>query len=83
MPAVPRQSVSIEDFRASARQLTTCADGLAAAAIKRFGRVLGVIPRYSRDEMARIWKPENRYQKLLDIELAVCQAWTERGFIPS
>ncbi|MEW6529407.1 MAG: adenylosuccinate lyase [Thermodesulfobacteriota bacterium] len=42
-----------------------------------------MIPRYSREEMARIWKPENRYRKWLDIELAVCQAWTERGFIPS
>jgi len=32
--------------------------------------------------MARIWEPKNRYQKWLDIELAVCEAWTERGFIP-
>lgn len=32
--------------------------------------------------MARIWEPKNRYQKWLDIELAVCEAWTERGLIP-
>lgn len=32
--------------------------------------------------MARIWEPRNRYQKWLDIELAVCEAWTERGLIP-
>ncbi len=32
--------------------------------------------------MGRIWEPKNRYQKWLDIELAVCEAWTERGVIP-
>jgi len=32
--------------------------------------------------MAGIWEPENRYRKWLDIELAVCQAWTDRGLIP-
>ncbi len=32
--------------------------------------------------MARIWEPKNRYHKWLDIELAVCEAWTERGLIP-
>lgn len=41
-----------------------------------------MIARYSRKEMARIWEPENRYRKWLDIELAVCEAWTERGAIP-
>ncbi|HMK36877.1 MAG TPA: adenylosuccinate lyase [Desulfomonilaceae bacterium] len=41
-----------------------------------------MIPRYSRQEMARIWEPKNRYQKWLDIELAVCEAWTKRGIIP-
>jgi adenylosuccinate lyase len=33
--------------------------------------------------MGRIWKPKNRYQKWLDIEIAVCEAWTERGLIPA
>jgi adenylosuccinate lyase len=32
--------------------------------------------------MARIWEPAYRYRKWLDIELAVCEAWTERGAIP-
>ncbi|MCA1961386.1 MAG: adenylosuccinate lyase [Desulfomonile sp.] len=41
-----------------------------------------LIPRYSREEMARIWQPHNRYRKWLDVELAVCEAWTERGQIP-
>ncbi|MGC9029767.1 MAG: adenylosuccinate lyase, partial [Desulfomonilaceae bacterium] len=41
-----------------------------------------MIPRYTRQEMARIWEPRNRFQKWLEIELAVCEAWTERGVIP-
>lgn len=41
-----------------------------------------MIPRYSREEMARIWQPRNRYRKWLDVELAVCEAWAERGQIP-
>jgi len=32
--------------------------------------------------MGKIWEPSNRYRKWLDIELAVCEAWTERGVIP-
>jgi adenylosuccinate lyase len=32
--------------------------------------------------MEDIWKPENRFQKWLEIELAVCEAWTKRGIIP-
>ena len=26
----------------------------------------------------RIWTPENRYAKWLDVEIAVCEAWAER-----
>jgi len=33
-------------------------------------------------QMGAIWEPRNRYQKWLDIELAVCEAWAERGVIP-
>jgi adenylosuccinate lyase len=42
-----------------------------------------LIPRYTRQEMGKIWEPANRYRKWLEIELAVCEAWTERGIIPS
>ncbi len=41
-----------------------------------------MIPRYTREQMGKIWQPANRYQKWLDIELAVCEAWTERGLVP-
>ncbi len=41
-----------------------------------------MIPRYSRPEMAKIWEPENRYQKWLDVEIAACEAWAKKGKIP-
>ena len=41
-----------------------------------------MIPRYSRPEMAKIWEPENRYQKWLDVEIAACEAWAKKGEIP-
>ena len=41
-----------------------------------------MIPRYSRDKMAAIWGPENRYRKWLDIEILACEAMAERGEIP-
>ena len=41
-----------------------------------------MIERYSRPEMARIWEPENRFKKWLDIEIAACEIWTRLGKIP-
>jgi adenylosuccinate lyase len=41
-----------------------------------------VIERYSRPEMTRIWEPENRYQKWLEIELYACEAHAQLGNIP-
>ncbi|MBI4962983.1 MAG: adenylosuccinate lyase [Desulfomonile tiedjei] len=41
-----------------------------------------MVPRYTRAEMGKIWEPSNRYRKWLDIELAVCEAWADRGVIP-
>ncbi|BCB97315.1 adenylosuccinate lyase [Dissulfurispira thermophila] len=41
-----------------------------------------MIPRYTRTEMGRLWEPENRFQKWLDVEIAVCEAWAELGEIP-
>ena len=48
----------------------------------RRGRDTELIPRYTREAMAKIWEPENRYRKWLDIEIAVCEAWAEKGVIP-
>ncbi len=41
-----------------------------------------MIRRYTRREMGSIWTEKNRYQKWLDVELAVCEAWQELGEIP-
>lgn len=32
--------------------------------------------------MARIWEPENKFQKWLDVEIAACEAWARLGEIP-
>ena len=32
--------------------------------------------------MKRVWSDENKYQKWLDVELAVSEAWAEEGVIP-
>ena len=41
-----------------------------------------MIDRYSRPEMKRVWADENKYEKWLRVELAVCEAWAEEGVIP-
>ena len=41
-----------------------------------------MIERYTRPEMGRIWSEQNKYDKWLRVELAVCEAWAERGAIP-
>ncbi len=41
-----------------------------------------MIRRYTRQAMERIWSDENRYQKWLDVEIAVCEAWASLGKVP-
>ena len=41
-----------------------------------------MIPRYSREIMTKIWSPENRYQKWLDVEILSCEAMAKLGKIP-
>ena len=41
-----------------------------------------MIDRYSRPAMKQVWSDENKYRMWLDVELAVCEAWTEVGVIP-
>jgi adenylosuccinate lyase len=41
-----------------------------------------MIERYSRPEMKRVWSDENKFDKWLDVEIAVCDAWAETGVIP-
>lgn len=41
-----------------------------------------MIERYTRPEMGQIWTDQNRYQKWLEVELAVCETWSKLGEIP-
>src|ERR1051325_6218119 len=41
-----------------------------------------MIPRYTRPKMGRIWEDENKYQRWLDVELAVVETLAEFGIIP-
>lgn len=41
-----------------------------------------MIERYSTDIMKKIWSDQNKYQVWLDVEIAVCKAWSEKGIIP-
>ena len=41
-----------------------------------------MIERYSRPEMKRVWSEENKFNKWLDVEIAVCDAWSELGAVP-
>ena len=41
-----------------------------------------MIERYSREEMAKIWTLESKFQYYLNVEIAVCEAYAELGEIP-
>src|SRR5207247_1382245 len=41
-----------------------------------------MIPRYTRLEMGRIWEDHSKFQRWLDVELAVTETLSEEGIIP-
>jgi adenylosuccinate lyase len=41
-----------------------------------------MIERYSRPQMKRVWSEESKFDKWLQVEIAVCEAWAELGAIP-
>ena len=41
-----------------------------------------MIPRYTREEMDRVWSDANRFQKWLDVELAAADTLAEAGQVP-
>lgn len=41
-----------------------------------------MISRYTRPEMGKLWEQQSKFQKWLDVEIAVCEAWAEMGEIP-
>jgi len=42
-----------------------------------------MIQRYSRAEMTKCWNDQHRFQAWLEVELAVCQYYTQEGLITS
>ena len=41
-----------------------------------------MIKRYTRERMGNVWSEVNKFQKWLDVEIAVCEAWNKLGKIP-
>ncbi len=41
-----------------------------------------MIPRYTPEDMARLWSDLARYQRWFDVELAACSAMEEAGLVP-
>ena len=41
-----------------------------------------MIPRYTRPEMAKIWSDENRFYKMLEVEILAAEAMSAQGLVP-
>jgi len=41
-----------------------------------------MIARYSRPKMKKVWADKSKFDKWLQVEIAVCEAWAELGVIP-
>jgi adenylosuccinate lyase len=42
-----------------------------------------MIPRYTGEEIGKIWTDQNKYQTWLDIEVLACEAMHRRGHVPA
>ncbi|MDM7921655.1 MAG: hypothetical protein QUS14_05090, partial [Pyrinomonadaceae bacterium] len=42
-----------------------------------------MIERYTLPEMGAVWSQQNKFQKWLDVEIAVCEVHAEDGTIPA
>ncbi len=41
-----------------------------------------MIKRYTLERMGKVWSEQNKFQKWLDVEVAICKAWNKLGKIP-
>ncbi|WP_457644103.1 adenylosuccinate lyase [Persephonella sp.] len=41
-----------------------------------------MIKRYTLERMGSVWSEQNKFQKWLDVEIAICRAWNKLGKIP-
>jgi len=53
-------------------------DGVLAAK-----KGIRLIPRYTREEMGRVWNDANKYSKWLEVELAATETLAEAGQVPA
>src|SRR6185295_9057657 len=51
--------------------------------IRRPGLQFFMIERYTLPEMGALWSLQNKFQKWLDVEIAVCEVHAEDGTIPN
>ncbi len=42
-----------------------------------------MIPRYTRDEIGRVWSQQRKLECWLEVELAATEAWAEEGVVPA
>ncbi|MCP4650208.1 MAG: adenylosuccinate lyase [PVC group bacterium] len=42
-----------------------------------------MIKRYTLEKMGKVWEEQAKWQKMLDVEVAVCEAWAKLGKIPA
>jgi adenylosuccinate lyase len=61
----------------------TVHDDPAVSTAKRTIGASCVIDRYTLPEMGAIWSERAKIDRWLDVEKAVCEAWTRRGRIPT
>jgi len=54
---------------------------MGAYAAKKKG--MRLIPRYTREEMGRVWSDANKYSKWLEVELAATETLAEAGRVPA
>ena len=41
-----------------------------------------MISRYTLPEIGNIWSEENKFTKMLELEIMICEAWNKKGIIP-
>ena len=64
------------DWDGSSAATTSPADLPAPAGVAR------MIPRYTLPEMGALWTEQARFERMLEVELAVCRAQARRGLVP-
>src|SRR5205085_6858189 len=55
---------------------------IPSPAFHQNGRGAGLIVRYTRPEMGRIWSDENRFRMWLAVEVAATETLAEAGMVP-